>query len=153
MKFCSKKQWGHESISESYIFTITIQIVHKQPVVHTVRAWGHYHPEFPVKDSHTHRDIIKIMHDAEYKSISLQKEEEWQRTQVTITASLFRTRIPPSSGTLSVLNSHLGWNSNHYHWWQQQLRICRFFSFSVKRQKNTEILFTKEEKGQDTHGT
>lgn len=87
------------------------------------------------------------MHDAEYKSISLQKEEEWQRTQVTITASLFRTRIPPSSGTLSVLNSHLGWNSNHYHWWQQQLRICRFFSFSGKRQKNTEILFTKEGKG------
>ena len=65
------------------IFTITIQIVHKQPVVHTVRAWGHYHPELPVKASHTHRDIIKIMHDAEYKSISLQKEEEWQRTQVT----------------------------------------------------------------------
>jgi hypothetical protein len=29
-----------------------------------------------VKDSHTHRDIDKIMHDAEYKSISLQKEEE-----------------------------------------------------------------------------
>lgn len=54
---------------------------------------------------------------------------------------------PPSSGTLSVLNSHLGWNSNHYHWWQQQLRICRFFSFSGKRQKNTEILFTKEGKG------
>ena len=35
-----------------------------------------HHPELPVKASHTHRDIIKIMHDAEYKSISLQKEEE-----------------------------------------------------------------------------
>ena len=57
-------------------FTITIQIVHKQPVVHTRGHEGIITPEFPVKDSHTHRDIIKIMHDAEYKSISLQKEEE-----------------------------------------------------------------------------
>ena len=55
---------------------------------------------------------------------------------------------PPSSGTLSVLNSHLGWNSNHYHWWQQQLRICRFFLiFRETAEKNTEILFTKEGKG------
>ena len=87
------------------------------------------------------------MHDAEYKSISLQKEEEWQRTQVTITASLFRTRIPPVFWNAVCTQFPLGWNSNHYHWWQQQFRICRFFSFSGKRQKNTEVLFTKEGKG------
>ena len=60
---------------------------------------------------------------------------------------------PPSSGTLSVLNSHLDEiqiiiiddNSNS--------ESVDFSHFPGNGRKNTEVLFTKEGKGQDTHGT
>lgn len=112
-----------------------------------MRAWGHYHPEFPVKDSHTHRDIIKIMHDAEYKSISLQKEEEWQRTQVTITASLFRTRIPPVFWNAVCAQFPLGMKFKSLSLMTTAIPNLSIFLISGKRQKNTEVLFTKEGKG------